>query len=293
MLRIRDLVPTYLGYARAAADAPGERRPGCWRTHYLDRHPEIFAALDRDGDWSTGPDLVAVLHRLAGENVDLTARSVAVRASLPDAVTTVSRAMGWAGDADPVDCVVLVGLHRANGWADTLDDRLALFLAVEEFGGADDDRLLVLHEAAHVVHDRLAGIRDWPGHGVANALLTEGLATLVSAETTPGLADEAYLWCGRPGYRPWLDECRRRWAEILGRIAADLDATDLDHYAPYFLMRDSPLAGDVPKRCGYLVGLKVVRRLREEHPLAEIASWGLDRGRVEVRRALTELAGRA
>ncbi|MFR9775237.1 hypothetical protein ACL02O_04160 [Micromonospora sp. MS34] len=220
---------------------------------------------------------------------DLAARAAAVRVLLPAGVGAVCAALGWSDPGDPVECVLLVGLHRANGWADTLDGRLALFLAVEQVGPPGDDWLLVLHEAAHVVHDRRAGIHEWPDHGVANALLTEGLATQVSAELDPGRRAEEYLWFGHPGYRSWLDECRLRWSQIVDRIRDDLDAADPEHHAAYFLMRDSPLAGNLPTRCGYPVGLAAVRRLRETHALPDIASWPLPRVREEVRRALADL----
>ncbi|WP_229398381.1 DUF2268 domain-containing protein [Micromonospora okii] len=289
-LRVRDLVPTYLGYARAAACAPPDRWPELWRSHYLGRHPDVFAAaLDQAGEWSDGDGLPAALARLAGAGAELSHRAALLAAELPDAVRAVADALRWPGDDDPIECVTLVGLHRANGWADRLDGRYALFLAVEQLADPAEARLLVRHEAAHVVHDRLAAIRDWPEHGVAGMLLAEGLATEVGAEVDPGLPDEAYLWFQRPGSSLWLDECRRRWAEILDRIIADLDATTLDRYAPYFLTRDAP-GGDLPKRCGYLVGLRVVRELRRRHPLPDIARWDLDRAVPEIRRALGVLA---
>ncbi|MGW5667724.1 hypothetical protein [Micromonospora sp. NPDC003776] len=289
LLRVRDLVPDFLACLDECAGTPAAGWPERWRSRYLGRHHDIFRWLDRDGEWTGAEDLPGTLLGLRDRTGDLAARAEAVRALLPDGVAAVCDALGWSDPDDPVECVVLVGLHRANGWADALDGRYALFLAVEELGPPGDDRLLVLHEAAHVVHDRLAGIRDWPDHGVANGLLTEGLATQVSAELDAGRPDEDYLWFGRPGQRSWLDECRRRWPEIVHRITADLDATDPAHHAAYFLMRDSPLAGDLPKRCGYLVGLAAVRRLRERHPLPEIASWPLDRVRQEIRQALTDL----
>ncbi|MGR6318566.1 hypothetical protein Q2K19_33210 [Micromonospora soli] len=289
LLRVRDLVPDFLACLDECAGTPAATWPARWRSRYLGRHHDVFRSLDRDGEWTGAENLAATLLALRDRAGDLAARADAVRALLPDGVTAVCATLGWSDPGDPVECVVLVGLQRANGWADPLDGRYALFLAVEELGPPGDDRLLVLHEGAHVVHDRLAGIRDWPDHGVANALLTEGLATQVSAELDPGRPDEDYLWFGRPGYRPWLDECRGRWPEILNRVHADLDATDLAHHAAYFLMRDSPLAGDLPKRCGYLVGLAAVRRLRERYALPEIAAWPLPRVRREVRKALTDL----
>lgn len=293
LVRVRDLVPDFMACLRACDGAPATEWPALWRSRYLDRHPEVFAALDGEGEWSRPDDLGGALARLRDDGADLAARSAAVRALLPAGIKAVAEAMDWSTDGDPLDCVVLVGLHRANGWADRLDGRFALFLAVERLGPPGDDRLLVLHEVAHVLHDRLAAIRDWPPHGVANTLFVEGLATQASAETAPNRTDEEYLWFGRPGYRAWLDTCRRRWPEILDRIGSDLDATDPDHHARYFLSRDSPLAGDLPKRCGYLVGLAVVRRLRAEHPLADIARWPLDRVVDEVRRSLRALRAAA
>ncbi|MGW4295348.1 hypothetical protein ACWEH1_20155 [Micromonospora chersina] len=288
-LRVRDLVPDFRACLDECAETPAASWPDRWRSRYLARHPDVFQALDRDGTWSGAADVADVLLGLRDRASELTARAQAVRGLLPSAVTAVCGALDWSDAGDPVECVVLVGLHRANGWADELDGRFALFLAVERLGTPGDDRLLVVHEAAHVVHDRRAGIRDWPDHGVANGLLTEGLATQVSVEVDPGRPDEDYLWFGDPGRRSWLDECRRRWPEILGRVRADLDATDPEHYAAYFLMRDSPFAGDLPKRCGYLVGLAAVRRLRERHPLPEIASWPLPRARAEISGALVNL----
>ncbi|MGK5739692.1 hypothetical protein [Micromonospora sp. URMC 103] len=289
LVHVRDLVPDFLAYLSECEAADAGQWATLWRSRYLDRHRDVFAEMDRTGEWSRPDDLAAVLVRLHAEGATLAVRSSAVRALLPQGIGAVAGALDWSGDGDPLECVVLVGLYRANGWADTLHGRYALFLAVEELGPPGDDRLLVLHEGAHVLHDRLAAIRHWPVHGVANTLFTEGLATQVSVELAPGRGDEEYLWFGRPGYRTWLDRCRRQWPHILDRISADLDATDPDHHAPYFLLRDSPLAGDLPKRCGYLVGLAVVRRLREEHPLSELARWDLERVVTEVRSALRAL----
>ncbi|WFE39635.1 hypothetical protein [Micromonospora sp. WMMD998] len=289
MLRVRDLVPDALACLRQCRSAPADRWPERWRSGYLARHPDVFRVLDRDGDWSDPADVAAVVDGLRDRVADLAARAEAVRDLLPAGVADAAGALGWSGEGGPVECVVLVGLGRANGWADDLGGRFALFLAVERLGPPDDDGLLVRHEVAHVVHDRRAGIRDWPPHGVANQLFAEGLATQVTAEIDPGRPLEAYLWFGRPGHRPWLDECRRRWPEILDRVRADLDATDPDHHAAYFLMRDSPLRGDLPRRCGYLVGLAAVRRLRDRHGLPELAGWPLSRVRAEMATALAGL----
>ncbi|MGC4893579.1 DUF2268 domain-containing putative Zn-dependent protease [Micromonospora sp. DT31] len=284
LLRVRDLVPDFLACAQLRRAAP----PQLWSSRYLAGHPDVVRALRRDGLWSEPAEVAAVLDGLRDRAADLAVRAETVRASLPDGVAAVADELGWSGEGGPVECVVLVGLNAANGWAAELNSGYALFLAVEQLGPSEDLDMLIRHEAAHVVHDRRAGIRDWPEHGVANALFTEGLATQVTAELDGGRPDEAYLWFGRPGQRPWLDECRRRWPEILRRIRADLDATDPEHHAPYFLMRDSPL-GDLPKRCGYLVGLAAVRKLRQRHHLPELTAWPLPRVRAAMAAVSADL----
>ncbi|MDG4801617.1 hypothetical protein [Micromonospora sp. WMMD980] len=289
LLRVRDLVPDALAALGECRSVDAERWPHAWRSRYLARHPGVFGVLDRGGDWSDPEAVTAAVAGLRDRVADLAARAEAVRELLPTGVADAAGALGWSGEGGPVECVVLVGLRQANGWADDLGGRYALFLAVEG-REPDDDALLVRHEAAHVVHDRRAGIRDWPSHGVANQLFAEGLATQVTAELDPGRPVEAYLWFGRPDHRAWLDECRRRWSEIVGRVRADLDATDPDHHAAYFLMRASPLRGDLPRRCGYLVGLAAVRRLRARHPLPELAGWSLRRVGAEMRGVLADLA---
>ncbi|MBP1782551.1 hypothetical protein J3R08_002401 [Micromonospora sp. HB375] len=283
LLLVRDLVPDFL----ACAERSGPPEP--WTSRYLAGHPDVVRALRRDGGWSDAAGVAAALDGLRDRATELAARAETVRALLPGGVAAVADALGWSGDGGPVECVVLVGRNRANGWAGELNGRYALFLAVEQLGPPEDLDLLVRHEAAHVVHDRGAAIRDWPEYGVANALFTEGLATQVTAELDPGRPDEEYLWFGRPGHRQWLDECRRRWPEILRRVRADFDATDVEHHAPYFLMRDSPLADGLPKRCGYLVGLTVVRHLRRHHSLRDLATWPLPRVREELTAALPDL----
>ncbi|QLQ35190.1 hypothetical protein [Micromonospora robiginosa] len=289
LLHVRDLVPDALASLTECRSAGAERWPELWRSRYLSRHPDVFRALDGDGEWSDPAAVTTAVAGLRDRVTDLAARAEAVRDLLPAGVADAAGALGWSGEGGPVECVVLVGLRHANGWADDLGGRYALFLAVELLGPEEDVGLLVRHETAHVVHDRRAGIRDWPSHGVANQLFAEGLATQVTAELDPGRPLEAYLWFGRPGHRAWLDECRRRWPEILGRVRADLDAVDPDHHAAYFLMRDSLRRGDLPRRCGYLVGLAAVRRLRERHGLPELAGWSLPRVRAEMATALAGL----
>ncbi|MDM4779583.1 MULTISPECIES: hypothetical protein [unclassified Micromonospora] len=179
LLRVRDLVPDFVACA-------GRGAPELLVSRYLAGHPDVVRALRRDGDWSDAAGVASVLDGLRDRAADLAARAETVRASLPDGVAAVADALGWSGDGGPVECVVLVGLNQANGWAGELNGRYAFFLAVEQLGPPGDLDLLVRHEAAHVVHDRSAAIREWPEYGVANALFTEGSPRRSRRNSTPG-----------------------------------------------------------------------------------------------------------
>jgi hypothetical protein len=125
-------------------------------------------------------------------------RARAVRGEVDRALATAVELMG----AEPADidahAIVMVGLFASNGWVDELAGQDELFVAVEQLPDEDHyGRLLLVHEAAHVVHSRVRGGSPWPEHNVAVGLLTEGLATHVSAQAMPGLSDAEYLWMSR------------------------------------------------------------------------------------------------
>lgn len=184
----------------------------------------------------------------------------------------------------------MVGLFDSNGWVDELAGRSELFIAVEQV--PDDEpccRLLITHEAAHVVHLRHRAGSDWPQDGIAAGLLDEGLATEVCAQVVPGLPDAAYLWFA-DDHHPWLEDCRRQYPDLARRLLADLDATDPDTYAAYFLISDSDRRGQLPLRCGYLAGWEIVRWLRRTYPLGIISRWDHQRVKREVQAALSAMA---
>lgn len=284
---VRDLVADFL----LLTPAPPGERPARWR-RYADRHADVFEAYFRDLGRLEPGHLDEPLARLFADPHALHRRARTVRALSPEAMATAARLLGRDPAGIDAQIIVLVGLFRANGWVAPLAGRDELFVAVESFPDSESyGRLLLVHEAAHVVHLRSGDAATWPEHGVAAALLREGLSTYVSTVVVGADDDAGCLWFG-PGHGEWLAECRRRRAEIVGRLLEDLDATDLDTFAAYFLMRDSERRGDLPRRVGYFAGLEAVRQLARRTAPGEIAGWGHDRARAELRLALRALLTR-
>ncbi|GAA2593317.1 hypothetical protein GCM10010435_85360 [Winogradskya consettensis] len=269
---VRDLVPEFL----AQTPATGAERPASWQ-RYRER-------ISKYHDPGLDERRLAELFTDSGR---LTARADVIRRT---ASTALSSAAGLMGVMNvDVQVVVLVGLFTANGWVAPLNGRAELFVAVERYPNDERyGRLLLIHEASHVVHDRAGDHASWPEHGIAAALMSEGLATLVSSLAEPGLSDAQCLWFAE-GFEDWHQACRTHQRTVLDRLLAALDGDNPDTYAAYFQMRDSPERGDLPRRCGYYVGLNVVRELHRYHPLAELARWPYTRVVTEVRQALTML----
>jgi hypothetical protein len=273
---VRDLVGDFLAVTR---DATPAERPARWRA-YVDRHRDVFDVYAQHAALPGTGHLDEPLERLFAARSRLATRAASAGAAAREAVTTATRLLGHP-EID-AEIVLMVGLYRSNGWV----SGGTLYVGVEQY--PEDPRygrLLLVHEAAHLVHE-VAHLVHAPEQDVAGSLLGEGLATLVSALASPGLTDAECLWFA-PGHDDWLASCRARHHEIAARIRADLEATDLDTYAIYFLLRDSPLRGDLPLRCGYYLGLLLARRLASAYGLEQVARWPHARIVAELRRALS------
>lgn len=283
-ITVRDLTPDFLAFVAAAAAADGAGRRALWQ-RYVDKNQDVFDVYFARAV-PIGDELDDLLNRLLQQVDHLQRRARAASDGAADALTAAVRLMGATQDAVDVQAVVMVGLFRANGWVDQLAGRDELFIAVEQLPDVDrHGRLLLVHEAAHVVHSRVRQGSAWSDYGVSEALLAEGLATQVSAEAVPDLSDAEYLWFD-DDHQGWLDECSRQRSVIAARLAQDLEAYDLDTYAVYFMTRESARREELPRRCGYFIGLQVARQLRRAHTAAAISRWDRDRVKREVRAAL-------
>lgn len=99
---------------------------------------------------------------------------------------------------------LMVGVGTSNGWVAPLDGELTLFLALEMLPSPPYDKVLVAHEAIHLIHHRLRP-DPWP-ETVATRLYDEGLATALSQRLVPGLRLDEYLWFDT-GWGKWLHDC--------------------------------------------------------------------------------------
>jgi hypothetical protein len=156
-----------------------------------------------------------------------------------------------------------------------------------------DMSIIFPHELFHLYHAEHAHIQNdgvMPGAYLTLPLFAEGLATYVSSVLSPGHSDGQLLLQNDLGELPVS-----RLPEIAGRFLADADqkAVDPVHpeaFARWFMGSKENRQPGLPNRAGYWLGLQVIRHIRQQHTLREVASWSASQAQVQARAALAQIA---
>lgn len=153
--------------------------------------------------------------------------------------------------------------------------------------------IVVPHELFHLYHAQHAGIRNdgvMPDAEITLPLFEEGLATYVSGELSPGHTDGELL------LEEELDAIpASRLPEIARRFLADARSKAIDPEHPeifkrWFNAAPSSYQQGLPNRSGYWVGLQLIRHLRRNHSLAEIAAWSPTQAQAHALEALQQIS---
>lgn len=153
--------------------------------------------------------------------------------------------------------------------------------------------IVVPHELFHLYHAQHAGIRNdgvMPGADLTLPLFEEGLATYVSGQLAPGYSDGALLLQDNLGAIPL-----RRLPVVARRFLVDAHAEAIDPGHPeafrrWFNAAATPYQTDLPNRAGYWLGLQVIRDLRKNWSLAQIAAWSPAQAETRTLAALDRLS---
>ena len=161
-----------------------------------------------------------------------------------------------------------------NGRTGTLRHRQILAFGLDSMlERGDDPNVLFAHELFHLYHAQHSGIVD---DGVMShqpltvPLWTEGLATYASGLLNPSKKDGELLFEPELAQIPAskIPELARSFLRVAGKSATG------DDYGTWFNLGAAKLDKDLPNRCGYLLGLNLVRRVAGFHSLPEMVSWG-------------------
>lgn len=168
----------------------------------------------------------------------------------------------YGHDLPDIFLVPCIGLFSNGGWAERVDDRSYICVALERLPDSVHIDILLAHEIAH-------GISETKWETVLDGFYGEGHATYVSSVLFPGHAEEAYFYMDRE----WLSSCLDWIDENRGRIAEDapqpLQVLN-PHHRFYFTTGYNP---DYPN-IGYVIGYLYLKYLHARYTLHELRTLG-------------------
>ncbi len=229
-----------------------------------------------------------------------------ISAEIPGAVTSLQAALPVQNrrfrelfpDAAAQPPVVIVLAPDFDSKSGVLGDgRPVLALAIDTLLLEKADLgILFPHELFHVYDATHAGTTNdgvMPGADLTLPLFEEGFATYVSTLIATGHTDGQYLLQEDLGALP-----AARLPEIARRFLADADQPAIETpgskaYGRWFESSKTAFQADLPNRCGYWLGLNLIREMVKVHPLREMAAWSPAQAQRETRDALKGLAGEA
>jgi len=260
-MSISDLVAPF---AELEADQPVDRMVAQWRATVVEPHAAVYRAVE---PWLDPVHAEEALPELVSRGPELLRRTPRAGEAVRKAHTLLQQALPGT---HPINAVLVVGLGGANGWATHVDGEPTLFMAVDRLPEPGFDVVLALHEMLHAEHLRRAA-HSWPADRVDADLFREGLAVHVTTQLLPTTDTSGHLWFA-PGYEQWLARCRRLEATLRQRAAADLERDDVSRL---WFSGGPDRPGELPGRCGYWLGWKLVSDMTAGTPLETAMQWSL------------------
>jgi len=217
----------------------------------------------------------------------------ALRAEIPGQVIKFNRLFPDAPARPPIELVLAPNFDAKSGLL--ANGTPVLVLAVDSLLLEDADLGVIFpHELFHLYHANHAGVLNDGAMTDANLtlpLFAEGLATYVSAVLSPGHSDGQLLLQADLG-----EISDARLPVIAARFLADADEMAVDPvpagpFARWFTGSARRHQADLPNRSGYWLGLHVIRRLRSQYTLRELASWAPAAAQEKTKAALYDMAG--
>jgi hypothetical protein len=206
-----------------------------------------------------------------------------------------TRFRGLFPDAAARPSIELVLAPNFDAKSGVLANRTAvLVLAVDSLIIERADMSVIFpHELFHLYHANHAGIQNdgvMPGADLTLPLFAEGLATYVSSVLSPDHSDGQLLLQNDLGAIPVA-----RLPEVADRFLADASEKAVDEIHPtafgrWFMGSNDNYQSDLPNRTGYWLGLHVIRQIRRQYSLREMALWSPSRAQAQTRAALLEMA---
>ena len=296
MILVRELLPAFLDFWREAQGRPQDEQLRLWEDLYESRHPSVFEVYFSPPYWGRRENLPWALQRYAEDMERISKAAQDAVGLIPQVIESTLSAFAAREDEIEMGVVSFVGAYGADGFGFPLAGSTTVFLALEQLGHYEPNRVkaLTAHELSHGLHLELrrhvrpewfAEIMRNPRQlfRFASALLAEGLAVAASKRIIPGLEERFYLF-----YSPeqW-DWCRANRAKLIALALDALEREDQGDYFRYFATAEQ--SEELPHgRTGYYIGCLAVERLLKRYTLRQLAVMEFEEHSGLIRRALVK-----
>jgi uncharacterized protein YjaZ len=278
---IENICPDFITFWQAAKSQPLEDQIRLWRELYEEPHRDIFEIYYRH--WGLPSQITSALARFPQFIPALPSYLRGLDDKIP-AIADQCKELFSVNEFD-LNFVIMVGTFSSDGWTTTYHDKSTIFLSLEYITGPPYIEILAAHEASHGFHFLCTPEKLWTDFAVGEASFLEGLAILASTFVCPRRNEIDYLTFGKAG-EAWLAECIAGWPDIRLRFSKELEKTDRDIYQAFFAGGAGD--GDIPKRSGYYLGYRLVKRLAQNYSIDELARWSPPRASRELKRLLEQ-----
>ena len=285
-IAVRDLMPDFWNFWRAARDRAPDLQLQLWHRLYQQPNAAVFDDLRSTCGKDLQPDVLEkqyfpILGSLIPAMRVLSSSIPNVIISVESGFTKTFPDMRWRG---PIYVMASVGCF--NGRSQLIQGRQALLLGVDDMAGLHETnvRPLITHEMFHRYHYSHFAFEPELPQPLWVRLWAEGLATFVAHRLNPG-ASTYDLTSISPGEISRMDS---RQSVITKRFTHRFDSTSAADAIAYF----SDDSGDkqIPSRVGYYLGLEVARYLALRYSMQTMAHWDRAQARPHVLVALQHLA---
>ncbi|UCH63705.1 MAG: hypothetical protein JSU77_04460 [Fidelibacterota bacterium] len=178
------------------------------------------------------------------------------------AIESMNRAYG--SNIPEVLIVPCIGLYANAGWAQDVDDKHYVCLALERLPENRNIEILLAHEIGHAISEI-----DWST--VLDGFYNEGHATYVSSVLVPGYSDEEYLHMSREMYNSCLDWIDANRDKIAADAGEKLEV--MNEYHKFYLTTRYNVNHE---NIGYLIGYEYLKYLNKKYSLRELLAFDLN-----------------
>lgn len=293
VIRVRNLMPDFWNFWRAAQREPSGVKLGIWRRLYRNPNAAVFADLKTTCGKDLRPRALETQYFPVLKSVIPGMRALSAR--LPKLIASVEarfiRAfpdMRWRG---PIYIMASAGCF--NGRSQLIHGRQALLLGVDDIVALHETNLapLITHEMFHRYHYFHFAFEPELPQPLWVRVWAEGMATFVAHRLNPSASVYDLTWI-RPGE---IASINAHIASITRRFVRRLNSSSRTDATDYFSSNGRNTR--IPPRVGYYLGLKVAEYLAHRYSMRTMARWNHAQAKPRILMALRHLersrAGRA